>query len=70
MSNAWQYSMLKTISRVVCLLPYPWVLSLGNAMGKVYYRIAGRQRKRAISQIQDCLGLSVEKAEETISRLF
>ena len=70
MSNAWQYSMLKTISRVVCLLPYPLVLSLGNAMGKVYYRIAGRQRKRAISQIQDCLGLSVEKAEETISRLF
>ncbi|WP_378950911.1 lysophospholipid acyltransferase family protein [Pelosinus sp. sgz500959] len=70
MSNSWQYSALKTISRIVCVLPYPWVLSLGNQMGKIYYRIAGRQRKRAISQIQDCLGLPAKVAEETIIRLF
>lgn len=70
MSNAWQYSTLKTISRMVCLLPYSWVLSLGSGMGKLYYRVAGRQRKRAVSQIQDCLGLSADQAEETIGRLF
>lgn len=70
MSNAWQYSTLKNISRIVCLLPYPWVLSLGNTMGKIYYRIADRQRNRAISQIEDCLGLSTEVAEATIGRLF
>lgn len=70
MSNAWQYSTLKNISRIVCLLPYSWVLSLGNGMGKIYYRIAGRQRKRAISQIQESLGFSTEIAEATIGRLF
>lgn len=70
MSNAWQYTLLKTISRLICLLPYSGVLSLGNAMGKLYYRIAGRQRKRAINQMQECLGFSAAEAEETISRLF
>ena len=70
MSNAWQYSTIKNISRMVCLLPYSWVLSLGNAMGKLYYRIADRQRKRAINQIEECLGISTGEAEATIGRLF
>lgn len=70
MSNAWQYYALKMISRMVCLLPYSAVLSLGKYVGKLYYYIAGRQRKRALHQIQECLGLSVEEAEQTIRSLF
>jgi len=70
MSNAWQYYALKMISRMVCLLPYRGVLCLGNHIGKLYYHIAARQRKRALGQIQECLGLSVEAAEEIIGSLF
>lgn len=70
MSNAWQYYALKMISRMVCLLPYSAVLFLGKYVGKLYYYIAARQRKRALRQIQECLGLSIEEAEQTIRSLF
>ena len=70
MSNAWQYYVLKSISRMVCLLPYHLVLFLGNHMGKLYYRIANRQRQRAIQQIQECLGISAKAAETVIYSLF
>ena len=70
MSNAWQYSLLKNISRMVCLLPYSWVLSLGNNIGKLYYHIASRQRERALNQIQECLGISVEASQQIIASLF
>lgn len=70
MSNAWQYYGLKMISRIVCLLPYRGVLVIGNHIGKLYYYIAGRQRKRALRQIKECLGLTVEEAELTIKSLF
>lgn len=69
MSNAWQYYVLKGMSRMICLLPYSWVLALGNRIGKLYYRIASRQRQRALSQIQECLDMSAEIAEQTIESL-
>jgi len=69
-SNAWQYYALRSMSFIVCLLPYSWVLFLGNNIGKLYYHIAGRQRQRALDQIQECLGISLEAAERIIQRLF
>ena len=70
MSNAWQYYGLKMISRMVCLLPYSGVLFIGNQIGKLYYCIAGRQRDRALRQIQECLGVPVAEAEGIIKSLF
>ena len=70
MSSAWQYYALRSISFIVCLLPYSWILFIGNNMGKLYYRIAGRQRERAISQMQECLGISAEAAHKNINKLF
>lgn len=70
MSNAWQYHALKSMSRVVCLLPYSWVVFLGKAVGNLYYHIAGRQRQRALQQIQECLGISLETADQIIASLF
>lgn len=70
MSNDWQYYSLKAISRMICLLPYSWILFGGKIIGTLYYHIAGRQRQRALRQIQECLGLSVEEAEKTIASLF
>ncbi|HWR40569.1 MAG TPA: lysophospholipid acyltransferase family protein [Patescibacteria group bacterium] len=70
MTNAWQYNLLKLTSRLVCLLPYSWLLSLGKILGRLYFCLAGRQRRRAIAQIQERLNLSPTAAEETIRRLF
>lgn len=70
MSNGWQYYALRSMSFIVCLLPYSWILFLGNNLGKVYYQIAGRQRQRALDQIQECLGLSLEAAQPIINSLF
>jgi KDO2-lipid IV(A) lauroyltransferase len=70
MSNVWQYYLLKGISFIVCLLPYNGVLWLGKILGKLYYHIAARQRRRALQQIQESLGISYEAAEKKIASLF
>ncbi|MDT8903805.1 lysophospholipid acyltransferase family protein [Anaeroselena agilis] len=70
MTNTWQYYLLKTISRIICLLPYPWLLAFGRLLGRAYYRVAARQRERAIAQITAGLGLSRPEAERTIRSLF
>lgn len=70
MSNAWQYYVLKGISRMVCLLPYPLILSLGKGLGYLYYHIAARQRKRGLQQIQERLGLTFSEAEPIIKSVF
>lgn len=70
MSNAWQYYVLRSMSGMICLLPYRWVLYLGKKMGNLYYRLAARQRQRALSQIQECLELPLETAQPIIKSLF
>lgn len=70
MSNVWQYYVLKGVSFLICLLPYNGVLWLGKVLGKLYYRIAGRQRRRALQQIQESLGIPRETAERHIKSLF
>jgi KDO2-lipid IV(A) lauroyltransferase len=69
-TNAWQYHILKIISRLVCLLPYPLLLRLGGILGHLYYHIAARQRERAIAQIKERLGISQQQAEQIIHSLF
>ena len=70
MSNAWQYYILKIISQLLCLLPYASILALGKVLGRLYYHIAARQRRRALLQIQERLGISFSEAEDIIKRLF
>lgn len=70
MTNAWQYTALKTVSRLMCLLPYPWLLALGRMLGRLYYRLAARQRERALAQIKAGLGLPPAEAAAVIRRLF
>lgn len=66
----WLYYLLKTISTLVSLLPYKLVVLLGKGMGRLYYRIAKKQRIRAEKTIQERLGYSEEKAKATIRSLF
>ncbi|MDU4961165.1 MAG: lysophospholipid acyltransferase family protein [Sporomusaceae bacterium] len=65
-----QYHLIKLISRVICLLPYRWLLGLGNWLGKLYFWAAKRQRLRAIEQIRERMELSPAEAEQTIKQLF
>lgn len=70
MWNAWQYYMLKGLSRMVCLLSYRLVLLLGAILGHLYYYAAPRQRRRALRQIQEGLHLPTDQARRTIRSLF
>ena len=65
-----QYTSLKWTSRLICLLPYPAVLKLGKLLGHIYYHAAARQRRRALEQMQESLGLPREEAARIIRSLF
>jgi KDO2-lipid IV(A) lauroyltransferase len=69
MPGQWQYSLLRLMSRIVCLLPYKTVLALGALLGRLYYRLAGRQRRRALAQIQESLNISAGQAEDIVKNL-
>jgi len=68
-SNVWQYYLIKAFSRMICWLPYSWLLAIGKRLGLVFYRVAGRQRRRAITQASERLGLSSDEAAMMVRRL-
>lgn len=70
MTNDWQYHAIKLISKLTCLLPYSWLLAMGRLLGRLYYRLAGRQRERAISQIHEGMKLTSTEARDIIFRSF
>lgn len=70
MSLNWQYHVLKSTSRLLCLLPYPAILSIGKQLGHLYYHVAARQRERALTQMQERFSLTREQALPTIRSLF
>lgn len=65
-----QYKILKAISRILCLLPHGALLWLGKFLGVLYYRVAVRQRQRAISQMMKSLEIPHEKADALIKASF
>lgn len=69
MHNEWQYHLLKGISRLVCLLPYAWVVKLGRGLGFLYWYIAPKQRRRALQQMQEGLNISPDQAQSIMRRL-
>ena len=70
MSDSWQYYLIKMASRFISLLPYRVVLYLGRLLGALYYRVAARQRRRAMTQLQECLAVSLPEAENIVRTLF
>lgn len=70
MASNWQYHTLKTMSRLISSLPYTFVLQAGKWLGKLYYRLAGRQRKRAIAQMMAGMSLSAAESETIVKSLF
>lgn len=65
-----QYKILKIISYIVCRMPYRLVLALGTVFGRLYYRVAARQRLRAIAQMQESLHITAEQADRIAVDLF
>ena len=64
------YHTLMLLSRIVCLLPHSFLLTLGKGMGILYYRLIKKQRERAVRQMMDGLGISEAEARETVRRSF
>jgi len=69
-SKVWQYYLIKAFSRMICWLPYSWLLSIGKFFGLVFHCVAPKQRKRAIAQISERLNLPEKEARAVIRRLF
>jgi KDO2-lipid IV(A) lauroyltransferase len=69
-TNEWQYHLLKTISFFISNLPYKVVLFIGKSLGALYYRVAARQRCRALMQLRESMHLSPGEAETIIRKLF
>jgi KDO2-lipid IV(A) lauroyltransferase len=70
MTNEWQYYLLKVISWIVTKLPYKLVLYIGKTLGRFYYLVAARQRRRALGQLQESMRLPLAEAEDIIKKLF
>jgi len=70
MTGNLQYYLIRMISRIVCLLPYPLICRMGRVVGYIFYRIAKRQRQRGIEQAMRGLELSHQEAEQIVRRLF
>ena len=66
----WLYYLLKSLSFLACCLPYKLLVKVGKGLGRLYYKIAKKQRIRAEETIKERLGYSQEQAEATIRRLF
>ncbi|MFA6074656.1 MAG: lysophospholipid acyltransferase family protein [Negativicutes bacterium] len=64
------YYTVKVVGKVLCLLPYNTILLLGTGLGKLAYKVLSKQRKRAIAQSRECLGLSQAAAETMIKKMF
>ena len=67
---AWQYYLLKNFSRLLCHLPYPLVLRLGAGIGFLHWAFGSSQRRRAIRQLQEHLGVSASAASSIARRMF
>ena len=66
----WQYRFLRGLSALLCSLPYFIVLRLGAAVGFLHWLFGHSQRRRAIAQLQDRLGVPPEEAAAIARRMF
>ncbi|MDR1702986.1 MAG: lysophospholipid acyltransferase family protein [Sporomusaceae bacterium] len=65
-----QYSIFKSASAFLCLLPYSCLARLAAVLGRLYYYFAPKQRNRAIEQIKERFNLSQAEAEKVIHSSF
>ncbi|MBP2667117.1 MAG: htrB [Firmicutes bacterium] len=66
----WQYHLLKGFSWFLCRFPYSIVLRLGAGIGFLHWAFGRSQRRRAITQLQERLGVSEQEAAAIARRMF
>lgn len=65
-----QYRILMFMSRVLCHLPYAWLMKMGDCLGILYYKLIKKQRNLALLQMKRSLGLSEEETERLVLASF
>ncbi len=70
MPNLVQYYFYRLVSAFVCLFPYSLLLFAGKILGRLFYRVATKQRQLALKQVQTSLELSPQAAEQIVRRSF
>lgn len=71
MLNKVQYYFFKTLSGVVCLLPYTLAVRLGRGLGAVFFRLAPKRLlERGIQQAMRGMEASYAEAKSLIRELF
>ena len=64
------YNVCMLVSKLICLLPHSMILSLGKALGILYYKIIKKQRNLAVKQMMPALGLNKEEAHKLVRESF
>ena len=66
----WQYCALKAFSMFLCVLPYRGLLWFASGIGFLHYTFGCSQRRRAIRQLKERLGLDEKAAADTAKKVF
>ncbi len=64
-----QYQIIKGMSRLVCLLTYRALLTIGKQLGTLYYHIVKKQRNLSIAHMQQGLALSEKEAKALTKKM-
>ena len=64
------YRTLMIMSRLIRLLPYDELLTLGRLLGNLYYLLVKKQRERAVAQMMPALNISETEARKLVRESF
>lgn len=64
------YLIARALAAMISLLPTPWVIGIGAAIGRLAGRLMGRLRSRAETQLQSRLGLDAPDARRVARDVF
>ena len=64
------YKTLMMMSRIIRLLPYDVLLTLGRVFGHLYYLLIKKQRERAVAQMMPALNISEAEARKLVRASF
>ncbi|MBR0060797.1 MAG: lysophospholipid acyltransferase family protein [Selenomonadaceae bacterium] len=64
------YKTLMLMSKIICLLPYDALLTLGRVFGNLYYLLVKKQRERAVAQMMPALNVTESEARKLVRESF
>lgn len=64
------YKTLMMMSKIIRLLPYDALLTLGRVLGNLYYLLVRKQRERAVAQMIPALNISESEARKLVRASF